>query len=592
MHQYKEQMPRDTRPGEETTLGANSTAAEIPGQSSPSGGLCLHVILEKSVTTYPLPGAGSILIGRSSEAEVRVSDPSVSRRHAIIHAGTRLELEDLGSANGVAIGGTKLEPKGRAPIEVGSVISLGSVLAVVQRTGSAPRPRRVWSHGHFEGRVEDECARAERLGSSFAVLRVRVGDSARAEEVISASLRPGDVLATYGPGEFEALLTDAQPDEAVRMASAAASALRRAGIEVRAGVVCFPRDGRTPDDLLAKAAEAIRASLPESARGQRPILGSALRQLEGVIARVARGNINVIVTGETGVGKELVAELVHSASPRATKPLVRLNCASFSETLLASELFGHERGAFTGADRAKPGLLETADGGTVFLDEIGELPMSIQPKLLRVLEEKVVTRVGGLKGRPIDVRFVAATNRDLEMEVAQGRFRRDLYFRLSGFQLRIDPLRERRDDILPIAQEFLKHAAAVAGVTPVPRLAPETVECLVGYTWPGNVRELRNVIDRAVLLCTDGVITPEHLPTDKMRQRVALFTPAASPDGQGADPLIAALAEREKQSFVDALARCGGNQTQAARLLGVSRGTFLTRMNAYGIARPRKSRGD
>jgi DNA-binding NtrC family response regulator len=588
-------MPREPRPGDETTLRANSTAAEIAGHSSAGSSLCLHVILEKSVTTYPLPGTGSIVIGRSSEADVRIPDPSVSRRHAIVHTGPRLELEDLGSANGVAIGGAKLEPNGRAAIEVGSVISLGSVLAVVQRAGSAPRPRRVWSHGHFEGRVEDECARAERLGSQFAVLRFRVGESARAEDIISASLRPGDVLATYGPGELEALLTDAQPDEAVRMASAVASALRRAGLEAQVGVVCFPRDGRTPDDLLAKAAESTRAPVPEPAEGRRPILGSTLRRLEDVIARIARGNINVIVTGETGVGKELVAELVHAQSPRAQKPLVRLNCASFSETLLASELFGHERGAFTGADRAKPGLLETADGGTVFLDEIGELPMSIQPKLLRVLEDKVVTRVGALKGRPIDVRFVAATNRDLETEVAEGRFRRDLYFRLSGFQLRIDPLRERRDDILEIAEEFLKHAARAAGVTPVPRLARETIDCLLGYSWPGNVRELRNVIDRAVLLCTDGAILPEHLPTDKMRQRVALFAPAGSlagQAGQGADPLLAALAEREKQSFVDALARCGGNQTQAARLLGVSRGTFLTRMNAYGIARPRKSRGD
>jgi DNA-binding NtrC family response regulator len=582
-------MPRDTRPGEETTLRASSASAEIAGHPPPASGLCLHVILDKSVTTYALPPKGSIVIGRSSEADVRIGDPSVSRRHAILHAGERLELEDLGSANGVSVAGAKLEPNGRAAIGVGTVIALGSVMAVVQRTGSAPRPRRVWSHGHFEGRVEDECARAERMGSPFAVLRVRVGDSTRAEDILSGALRAGDVLATYGPGEFEALLTDAAPDDAARMASSVASALGRAGIEARAGVVCFPRDGRTPEDLLARAAASIHAGQPST--GRRPLLGSALRQLEGVIARIARGNINVILTGETGVGKELVAELVHTESPRAHKPLVRLNCAAFSEALLASELFGHERGAFTGADRTKPGLLETADGGTVFLDEIGELPMSIQPKLLRVLEDKVVTRVGGLKGRPIDVRFVAATNRDLEVEVAQGRFRRDLYFRLSGFQLRIASLRDRRDDILEIARDFLEQASRAAGLASAPQLSPETVEYLLGYSWPGNVRELRNVIDRAVLLCEGGVITPEHLPTDKMRQRIALFAPPAVAD-EGPDPLLSALAEREKQSLVEALARCGGNQTQAARLLGISRGTFLTRMNAYGIARPRKSRSD
>src|SRR5262249_7250122 len=158
---------------------------------------------------------------------------------------------------------------------------------------------------------------------------------------------------------------------------------------------------------------------------------------EPVLERIARGNINVLVTGETGVGKELVAELVHRLSPRASKPLVRLNCSAFSEALLASELFGHEKGAFTGADRAKPGLFEEADGGTIFLDEIGELPVSVQPRLLRVLETKIVQRVGALKGKPIDVRFVSATNRDLEAEVSGQSFRQDLFFRLNGFHVHV-----------------------------------------------------------------------------------------------------------------------------------------------------------
>jgi transcriptional regulator with PAS, ATPase and Fis domain len=280
-----------------------------------------------------------------------------------------------------------------------------------------------------------------------------------------------------------------------------------------------------------------------------------------------------------------VAELVHSLSPRAACPLVRLNCAGFSETLLASELFGHERGAFTGADRAKPGVLEGAEGGTVFLDEVGELPMSIQPKLLRVLEDKVVTRVGALKGRPIDVRFVAATNRDLEVEVAEGRFRQDLFFRLNGFQLRIPPLRERPGEIAELARAFLAPAARAAGLATAPSLSQEAQELLVGYSWPGNVRELRNVIERAVLLSTDGVITAVHLPTDKMRQRV---TRSAGVPVADHDPLRAALEARERQRVEDALAQCGGNQTHAARLLGISRGTLVTRVNAYGLTRPRK----
>jgi transcriptional regulator with PAS, ATPase and Fis domain len=269
---------------------------------------------------------------------------------------------------------------------------------------------------------------------------------------------------------------------------------------------------------------------------------------------------------------------------------VKLNCASLSETLLASELFGHERGAFPGADRAKPGVLESADGGTVFLDEVGELPFAIQPKLLRVLEDKVVTRVGALKGKAIDVRFVAATNRDLESEVALGRFRQDLYFRLSGFQLRIPSLRERAGDVLDIAAVFLEQAARSVGLSATPTLSPEAREILVSYSWPGNVRELRNVVERAVLLCGEGEIRADHLPTDKMQQRVALFAPHGDRDSGNADPLLGALAEREMHAIRDALAQCGGNQTRAARLLGISRGTLLKRMNTHGLVRPREPR--
>ncbi len=512
----------------------------------------------------------------------------------MIHIGPPLWIEDLGGANGVTVGGARLAKGERAPVAAGTVVELGSVMMVVQRSADAPRPRRVWSHGYFEGRVEDECARAERAGSTFAVARVHVGAEARAEAVeplVSGALRAADVLATYGPGELEALLVDASPAEAAEVVRGIVSTLERAAIQARVGLACFPSDGRAPDALLAKACEDVRTPVRARTTGMAPVFGSTLRQLESVLARVARGTINVLLTGETGVGKELVAERVHALSPRASHPLVRLNCAALSEALLASELFGHERGAFTGADRAKQGLLETADGGTVFLDEVGELPMSIQPKLLRVLEDKVVTRVGAVKGRPVDVRFVAATNRDLETEIGQGRFRQDLFFRLNGFQLRVPPLRERPAEIPEIARGFLAQAASDAGLAAPPTLSPEVLQVLGGYSWPGNVRELRNLIERAVLLCVDGVITLEHLPVDKMHQHVTSTTsaPHRSPEDTGAlDPLEAALGAREKQRVESALAQHGGNQTQAARALGISRGTLLSRMDAYSLVRPRK----
>jgi DNA-binding NtrC family response regulator len=311
--------------------------------------------------------------------------------------------------------------------------------------------------------------------------------------------------------------------------------------------------------------------------------------------------------------------------------------------LLESELFGHERGAFTGAHQVKAGLLETAQGGTIFLDEIGELPMTMQVKLLRVLEERQVWRVGGVRPRPIDVRFVAATNRDLEHAVNEHKFRQDLYFRLAGVTLHIPPLRERPEEIEPLAREFVKQLAR-HGRPPV--LTPEVTQLMLGYAWPGNIRELRNAIERAVLLAGDGPMLPEHFPVEKMTATVSTpisdapmprkARPAPSdlrpavhaagggdtlPPGATAASVAGSNAERsnhagdtqdtedgatsaislgerlkrqvqevERQHIVDALTRCGGNQTRAARELGISRRTLISRLEAYNIPRPLKDR--
>ena len=224
----------------------------------------------------------------------------------------------------------------------------------------------------------------------------------------------------------------------------------------------------------------------------------------------------MLIVGETGVGKEVLAEIIHGLSPRAGKPFVRINCATLSPTLFEAELFGHERGAFTDAREAKPGLLETAEGGTVMLDEIGELPLPLQAKLLRVIETREVMRVGAVKARTIDVRFLAATNRVLEDEVARGAFRQDLYYRLNGISLLIPPLRARVDEIEPLAQAFVENAAKMSDRPPL-KLSPAAMKLLLSYAWPGNIRELRNTIERALLLSTGDSITPEDLPLEKMR---------------------------------------------------------------------------
>jgi transcriptional regulator with PAS, ATPase and Fis domain len=349
----------------------------------------------------------------------------------------------------------------------------------------------------------------------------------------------------------------------------------------------------------------VRGVENEGAASAALVYDPVMERVHMLAERAAAGTINVLIVGETGAGKEVLAARVHRQSPRAEKPFLCLNCASFSEQLLESELFGHERGAFTGATEAKPGLLETAPGGTVFLDEVGELPLPLQAKLLRVLETRLVKRLGGLKDKPIDVRFVAATNRNLEEEVAAGRFRRDLYFRLNGMTLHIPPLRARRGEIVPLARIFIDQFAAPLG-RPAPVLVPEARALLESYVWPGNVRELRNMMERAVLLSTAGEILPEHLMLETMSASGSgdgWGVPAAAAPGDASGPLSARITQpmsatgslgdaasedEEREHILRVLAECGGNQSRAAKVLGIARSTLVLRLNSYQIPRPRK----
>jgi transcriptional regulator with PAS, ATPase and Fis domain len=305
-----------------------------------------------------------------------------------------------------------------------------------------------------------------------------------------------------------------------------------------------------------------------------------VRELARLVAATA---IPVLLLGETGVGKEITANAIHTSSPRAQRPFVRINCAALTESLLESEIFGHERGAFTGAVSSKPGLLEQADGGTLFLDEIGELSPGLQAKLLRVLEDREVRRVGATKGRPVDVRFIAATNRDLPGEVQRGTFRSDLYFRLNGVSIRIPPLRERRDEIVPLAERLFADAYARMQRPPMP-LSPNVARALVGYAWPGNVRELRNVAERAVLLASGGVVDTNHLVFEE-----ALSGPALPIDHSQSDVALPAQLEAlERDRVLRALDETGGNQTLAAKRLGITRRQLIGRIEAFGLPRPRK----
>ncbi|HWB82038.1 MAG TPA: sigma 54-interacting transcriptional regulator [Nannocystaceae bacterium] len=309
-----------------------------------------------------------------------------------------------------------------------------------------------------------------------------------------------------------------------------------------------------------------------TAPGVRVPGGPSSTSLADLVPRIAKSGINVLVVGETGAGKEVMARRIHGSSQRASGPFVAINCGAMPEALLESELFGHEAGAFTGAVAAKPGILETAHKGTVFLDEVGELPAVAQVKLLRVLEDRRVQRVGGTAPREIDVRFLAATHRDLRADVASGRFREDLYYRLSGITLQIPPLRDRLGELPKLVDEFAAKAAADAG-RDTPRVSAAALARLREHPWPGNIRELRNVIERAVVLCDTPTLEPEQL----------VFEAVVSTQSDGEEP-------DERARILAALTACAGNQTRAAEQLGISRKTLGLKMDALGIARPQKSR--
>ncbi|MCX8089320.1 MAG: sigma-54 dependent transcriptional regulator [Verrucomicrobiae bacterium] len=307
----------------------------------------------------------------------------------------------------------------------------------------------------------------------------------------------------------------------------------------------------------------------------------AMETLRAHIRKVARTQATVLIHGESGTGKELVARAIWRESPRAQAPFIRVNCAAIPDNLIESEFFGHEKGAFTGAVSRREGRFELANGGTLLLDEIGELSPHVQAKLLRVLQERELERVGGNRTIKVDVRVLATTNRNLEQAVTRGEFRQDLFFRLNVVPIRVPPLREHRSDVPQLVEHFLhrfsrKHGVAVTGIS------PEALAALQAHDWPGNVRELQNVIERAVILCEDGQpLQPRHLGLlAPSRQPV----PSAPPDTAPADPgELLPLAEIEKRYILQVLERCNGNRTRAAEKLGISVRTLRNKLHEYGL---------
>lgn len=385
-----------------------------------------------------------------------------------------------------------------------------------------------------------------------------------------------------------AKMRELRPEAPVIVITAFGSVEQAVGM-VKAGAFQYLTKPFETEELLRVIGQALETSAPqrEQARLRRmvpatpkQIIGASrpMQDLFKLIARAARGSSTVLVTGESGTGKELVARSIHELSGRSGA-FVPVNCAAIPAELIESELFGHTGQAFSGAKQARAGLFEAADNGTLFLDEIGELPLAVQAKLLRVLQEGTIRRVGEDRERIVNARVVAATNRVLEREVAEGRFREDLYWRLNVIHLHIPPLRERAFDIPLLVEHFLEKAAEKWGATP-PNILPETLAILTAYSWPGNARELENIIERAVALADSANLTPEDLP-----ERVRT-------SGRTAEMLARAnerrltLSQLEREYIIDTLRSTGGNKSRAAELLGIDRRTLHRKLDEYRAEDP------
>ncbi len=600
-------------------FGSGLTDAEeaVPAEKS-----YLMAVSGPSAGTVFTLNEGTMTAGRHQGAEIFLNDTQVSRKHAqFVTQNGVTKVVDLKSTNGTFVNGDKLN--GEKELVDGDEIQVGATNFRFSMQNPLDGSRLgLRSHGYFESRVSEELDRASRYRRPLSVMMVGIEapdvDATEREdyvrrryskvvEYIKNIIRTMDLLAHYGKFELELLLPETSKEEALRLAQRINSekVIDRQLI-FSLGVVTFPDDGQSADILIERSRQALKLArqkktdrivqIKEDVRrvvvsNQEVIIKSEkMTQLFELIEKIAKSTITVLIQGETGVGKEVAAQAIHSNSERAQKPLVCVNCAALTETLLESELFGHEKGSFTGADQTKIGLFESAKGGTIFLDEIGEMPQKTQAKLLRVLQSKKIMRVGSNREIDTDVRIVAATNRKLEDLVAKGSFREDLYYRLNAATIIMPPLRERRDEIPHLVQAFIAECCNENGFPPK-NIQPDAMDLLVRYHWPGNIRELKNTIERAVVISEGDTIYKEAL-TSKLSSDsfeyvepvpTGVSTIAASPTAVGDIKDIVSAYERD--IIINALRRVNWNQTKASELLNLPRRTLVSKIKKYGITR-------
>ncbi|WP_437280288.1 sigma 54-interacting transcriptional regulator [Sorangium sp. So ce375] len=573
----------------------------------------LLVIDSASSRRLDLPRDGVLLVGRSPEADIRIETRGVSRLHArIVVSNGEVHIADQNSHNGTLVNGDRLA--GSRVLCSGDVVMVGETILTLWREPHAVSNAAV-EPGRLRQRLGEELQRASDYGRPLAVLVVALGPipgRSIVEAKAAAALRLIDVFAWNGDAALVAVLPELGGEAARAAALELVAALAPVAGDVRGGLAAYPADGCDADTLLCGArasatiagpgaiALAAESAIEHSVGSARIVVADpAMNRLFELIRRLAASDLSVLVLGETGAGKENAAAALHYWSARAGKPLVTLNCAAVPESLVESELFGYEKGAFSDAKAAKPGLLERADGGTLFLDEVGELPLAVQAKLLRAIEARRFTRLGDVREREVDLRIVAATNRDLEAESAAARFRQDLLFRLSAGVVRLPPLRHRPREIPILARLFLDQACARAGRRPL-HLSDAALRTLVAYPFPGNVRELKNAMEYASVTAETDAVEPRDLP-ERVTERASAPPPisggapppAAVPPSAALPrfrPLADEVKDLERQRIQEALDAAGGVQTRAADLISMPIRTFSSKLKQYGID-PRRVKG-
>jgi two-component system, NtrC family, response regulator AtoC len=515
-----------------------------------------------------LPDGVSLRIGRGAEAELCLRSPSLSRLHlALDQRGDGFYLRDLGSRNGTRLGGDAVGSEAVAA-QPGTEIVAGEVSLVLLPASSQPKAVRPFLLlSELETRA---LASSGQHGAAFALARPIDEDPALLE--LLARL-PDSATIALASDQTLVVITD---DEA--SLDWLLTALARGELAPRRVARARTERGRSVVAQLLRELERDEAPAPSDDVPQAFRLPSMLA-VHAMLRRIAPRNLSVLLHGETGTGKEVVARELHRLSGRKGA-LVAVNTAALPDTLIESELFGYEKGAFSGAQSAKAGLIEASHGGTLFLDEIGELPLALQAKLLRVLEERRVRRLGATAEKEIDLRVVAATHRDLEALVREGKFRQDLVYRIEGARIELPPLRQRAGEIPSLAQSLLRELAPGAPL----QLSEPAARALEAHAWPGNVRELKHVLERAAAFVDGSTIEVEHLPASIPRGESApSAAPTASAQPATSGDVRGSVRDFERERIVSALREAGGNRTRAAELLGLPRRTLVYKISKLRI---------